>query len=194
MPKKEIETFCPSSRQDLRNWLEENHLSKPAVWLVLYRKKANVPSVSWSELVDEALCFGWIDSVRRTIDNERFMQFLSPRKPKGTWSKINKEKIIQLSAAGLMTEAGLRAIERAKLNGSWSTLDAIDEMIIPADLAEALEANIVAGEYFHGLSKSSKKIILYWLGSAKQVETRQNRLGEIIESANERMKPKPFRS
>jgi uncharacterized protein YdeI (YjbR/CyaY-like superfamily) len=194
MPKQEIETFCPTSRQDLRRWLEENHLSKPAVWLVLYRKKAGVPSVSWSELVDEALCFGWIDSVRRTIDNERFMQFLSPRKPKGTWSKINKEKIIQLSAAGLMTEAGLGAIERAKQNGSWSTLDAVDDMIIPADLAEALEANIVAGEYFQSLSKSSKKIILYWLGSAKQTETRQKRLGEIIESANERMKPKPFRS
>ena len=194
MLKQEIETFCPTSRQHLRNWLEENHLSKPAVWLVLYRKKASVPSVSWSELVDEALCFGWIDSVRRTIDNERFMQFLSPRKPKGTWSKINKEKIIQLSAAGLMTEAGLQAIEKAKQNGSWSTLDAIDDMIIPADLEEALEANIVAGEYFQSLSKSSKKIILYWLGSAKQTETRQKRLGEIIESANERVKPKPFRS
>ncbi|MCP9755508.1 hypothetical protein EGI26_10110 [Lacihabitans sp. CCS-44] len=193
MPKQEIETFCPTSRQDLRRWLEENHLSKPAVWLVLYRKKAGVPSVSWSELVDEALCFGWIDSVRRTIDNERFMQFLSPRKPKGTWSKINKEKIIQLSDAGLMTEAGLQAIERAKQNGSWSTLDAVEDMIIPADLADALEANIVAGEYFQSLSKSSKKIILYWLGSAKQTETRQKRLGEIIESANERMKPKPFR-
>lgn len=193
MPKQEIETFCPTSRQDLRNWLEENHLSKPAIWLVLYRKKAGVPSVSWSELVDEALCFGWIDSVRRTIDNERFMQFLSPRKPKGTWSKINKEKTIQLSAAGLMTEAGLQAIERAMQNGSWSTLDAIDDMIIPADLADALQTNIVAGEYFQGLSKSSKKIILYWLGSAKQTETRQKRLGEIIESANERTKPKPFR-
>lgn len=85
MPKEEIEMFCPTSRQDLRQWLEENHHSKPAVWLVLYKKKASGTTISWSELVDEALCFGWIDSVRRPIDNEKFMQFLSPRKPKGTW-------------------------------------------------------------------------------------------------------------
>jgi uncharacterized protein YdeI (YjbR/CyaY-like superfamily) len=130
-PKKEIELFCPTSRQDLRRWLEENHHLKPAVWLVLYKKKASGTTISWSELVDEALCFGWIDSVRRPIDNEKFMRFLSPRKPKGTWSKVNRGKINQLISQGLMTNAGLKVIEKAKQNGSWTILDEVKDLIIP---------------------------------------------------------------
>ena len=110
MEKKEIETFYPTSQQQWRQWLEENHRSKQAVWLVHYKKKSGVPTISWSEAVDEALCFGWIDSVRKTLDNETFIQFFSKRKPNGTWSKVNKKKIRQLVEAGLMTQAGLGKI------------------------------------------------------------------------------------
>lgn len=180
-PKKEIELFCPTSRQDLRRWLEENHHLKPAVWLVLYKKKASGTTISWSELVDEALCFGWIDSVRRPIDNEKFMQFLSPRKLKGPWSKVNKEKITQFIADGLMTEAGLKVIERAKQNGSWTILDEVEDLIIPADLVDALKLKPDAEEYFMGLSKSVRKLLLSWLVFAKQASTRQKRIKEIVD-------------
>ena len=193
MPKEEIEMFCPTSRQDLRQWLEENHRLKSAVWLVLYKKKASGTTISWSELVDEALCFGWIDSVRRPIDAEKFMQFLSPRKPKGTWSKVNKEKIIQLISEGLMTEAGLEVIEKAKKNGSWTILDEVEEVIIPADLVAALKLKPDAEEYFVGFSKSVKKLLLSWLVFAKQASTREKRINEIVESASQNTKPKQFR-
>lgn len=193
MPKEEVELFCPTSRQDLRRWLEENHHSKTAVWLVLYKKNASGLSISWSELVDEALCFGWIDSVRRPIDDEKFMQFLSPRKPKGTWSKVNKEKIIQLMADGLMTDAGIKVIEKAKQNGSWTILDEVEEMTIPADLEAALKSAPDAEEYFLGLSKSVRKSLLQWLVFAKQASTRQKRINEIVESASLKTKPKQFR-
>ncbi len=193
MPKEEIEMFCPTSRQDLRRWLEENHDSKTAVWLVLYKKKASGTTITWSELVDEALCFGWIDSVRRPIDSDKFMQFLSPRKPKGTWSKVNKEKITQLISEGLMTDAGLKVIERAKENGSWTILDEVEELIIPVDLATALKSEPEAEEYFFSLSKSVRKLLLTWLVFAKQDSTRQKRLNEIVESAILKMKPKQLR-
>ena len=193
MPKEEIEIFCPTSRQDLRRWLEENHHSKTALWLVLNKKKASGTTISWSELVDEALCFGWIDSVRRPIDSDKFMQFLSPRKPKGTWSKVNKEKITQLISEGLMTDVGLKVIERAKENGSWTILDEVEEMIIPIDLAAALKSEPEAEEYFMGLSKSVRKLLLTWLVFAKQDSTRQKRLNEIVESASLKMKPKQFK-
>src|SRR5690606_32773259 len=96
MPEKEIETFYPKNIQEWRKWLVKNHLKKNAVWLVMYKKAANEPSVSWSDAVDEALCFGWIDSVKKKLDEVRSIQFFSKRKPKSTWSKINKEKVKKL--------------------------------------------------------------------------------------------------
>jgi uncharacterized protein YdeI (YjbR/CyaY-like superfamily) len=118
MQEKDIETFYPTSQQAWRMWLQENHRSKQSVWLVCYKKKANIPTVMWSDAVDEAICFGWIDSKRITIDDDKFMQFFTKRKPNGTWSKVNKEKIKQLTDKGLMTEAGFECIEKAKQNGS----------------------------------------------------------------------------
>lgn len=120
MQKKEvdIETICPSSRQEWRAWLKENHDSKQAVWLIQYKKNTNVPSISWSEAVDEALCFGWIDSTRKSIDKEKFIQFFSRRKSRSNWSKINKAKVAQLIEQGLMEKAGFQSIEVSKENGS----------------------------------------------------------------------------
>lgn len=193
MPKKEIETYYPKSQADWRNWLEKNHQSKQSVWLVFYKSSTNIPSVSWSEAVDEALCFGWIDSTKKTIDDDSYMQYFCKRKPKSNWSKINKGKVKVLIEKGLMEEAGYKSIEIAKENGSWSFLDAVEALVIPEDL-EAEFANYKGSiEYFDGLSKSTKKILLYWVVSAKRKETRQKRIIEIAENAGKNRKPKQFR-
>ncbi|MES2796119.1 MAG: YdeI/OmpD-associated family protein [Bacteroidota bacterium] len=176
----EIETFCPASRQEWRDWLMKNHDLKQSVWLVQYKKSSGIPSLTWSESVDEALCFGWIDSVRKPIDHEKFIQFFSRRKPKGTWSKINKEKIKQLIDANLMTQAGFESIEKAKQNGSWTILDEVEELTIPPDLVAAFKNQPKAEEYFLSLSKSAKKILLHSLVFAKRPETRENRINKII--------------
>lgn len=192
MKNKEIETFCPTNRQEWRQWLEENHLSKQSVWLVQHKKKTGIATISWSDAVDEALCFGWIDSVRKTLDHETFIQFFSKRKPNGTWSKINKEKIKQLIDEGLMTTAGLECIERAKQNGSWTILDEVEELIIPEDLEKEFETQPSSKDFFLSLSKSVRKAILQWLVLAKQQETRQKRIAEIVELAAQKRKPKQF--
>lgn len=192
MEKKEIETFYPTSQQQWRQWLEENHRSKQAVWLVHYKKKSGVPTISWSEAVDEALCFGWIDSVRKTLDNETFIQFFSKRKPNGTWSKVNKEKIRQLVEAGLMTQAGLESIETAKQNGSWTILDEVEELILPNDLEIEFNTQPGSKDFFLSLSKSVRKAMLQWLVLAKQPETRQKRIREIVELAALKQKPNRF--
>ena len=192
MQQKEIETFYPTSQQQWRQWLEENHRSKQAVWLVHYKKKSGVPTISWSEAVDEALCFGWIDSVRKTLDNETFIQFFSKRKPNGTWSKVNKEKIRQLVEAGLMTQAGLESIETAKQNGSWTILDEVEELILPNDLEIEFNTQPGSKDFFLSLSKSVRKAMLQWLVLAKQPETRQKRIREIVELAALKQKPNRF--
>ena len=144
------------------------------------------------EAVDEALCFGWIDSVRKTLDNETFIQFFSKRKPNGTWSKVNKEKIRQLVEAGLMTQAGLESIETAKQNGSWTILDEVEELILPNDLEIEFNTQPGSKDFFLSLSKSVRKAMLQWLVLAKQPETRQKRIREIVELAALKQKPNRF--
>jgi uncharacterized protein YdeI (YjbR/CyaY-like superfamily) len=148
----------------------------------------------YSEAVDEALCFGWIDSKTKPLDEEKFMQFFSKRKTKSVWSKINKEKIEHLTNAGLMTKAGFDSIEIAKQNGSWTILDEAEALIIPNDLEEEFENNPNAKTYFLSLSRSDKRNILQWLVLAKRAETRAKRIREIIELANINNKPKQFTS
>lgn len=192
MPKEE-QTFCPNSRQEWRTWLHNKHKTELSIWLIFYKTSAKVPTLTWSEAVDEALCFGWIDSTKKTIDNEIYMQYFCPRKPKSNWSKINKAKVEQLINNKLMTNAGLSCIETAKENGSWNFLDDVEDVIIPADLKEELIKNTTAMDYFESLSDSAKKIMLYWVISAKRAETRQKRIGEIVTNACEGLKPKQFR-
>jgi len=193
MPSKEIETVCPESRTDWRKWLEKNHQSKQSVWLVFYKKKSKKPTLTWSEAVDEALCFGWIDSVKKTIDTEKYKQYFSKRQAKSNWSKINKDKIEILIEKGLMEEEGYKSIEIAKENGSWIILDGVEELEIPEDLKEEFANYKGSMEYFNSLSKSAKKILLYWGISAKRNETREKRIIEIAENASKNLKPKQFR-
>lgn len=192
MEKEAIEIFYPASRTAWRVWLQENHLSKQSVWLLCYNKASKKPTVSWADAVEEALCFGWIDSKKMKIDEETAHQFFSKRKAKSTWSKINKEKVIKLVEQGLMTTAGLEVMEIAKQNGSWTLLDDVEALIIPKDLEAGLQSSENAMAYFLSLSKSVKKAILQWLVLAKRPETRQNRINEIVELAAKNKKPKQF--
>ena len=184
--------FYPSTLGEWRQWLSENHVEKEFVWLVFYKKKTGKPTITWSQSVDEALCFGWIDSVQKKYDEERSIQFFSKRKPKSTWSKINKEKIKNLINEGRMTQAGLDCITIAKQNGSWTILDEVEELIIPEDLAIELNAKADAKDFFMSLSKSIRKAMLQWLVLAKRPETRQKRITEIVELADKKQKPKQF--
>ncbi len=193
MQNKEPETFYPANRSEWRQWLEENHRYRQSIWLLCYKKKSNVPTISWSESVDEALCFGWIDSTRKTLDDEKFIQFFTRRKPTSVWSKINKEKVKQLIDAGLMTQAGLECIEIAQQNGSWTILDEVEELKIPEDLEKGLDLQQGSMDFFLSLSKSARKSILQWLVLAKREETRQKRIAEIATLAAQQLKPKQFR-
>ncbi|OHX65425.1 YdeI/OmpD-associated family protein [Flammeovirga pacifica] len=181
------------NRQEWREWLELNHSKKDAVWLIFYKKSSSNFNLSWSESVDESLCFGWIDSTKKTIDNERFKQYFSKRKPKSNWSRVNKEKVKNLIEQGLMRDAGFKSISIAKENGSWTILDSVENLEIPNELEQAFKCNKEAKEYFENLSKSEKKILLYWIVSAKREETRTKRIVEIVENGNMQMKPKQFR-
>lgn len=186
----QLETFQAQNRQAWREWLAENHQSYVGIWLIYYKIKSGKPSIRYSEAVKEALCFGWIDSKVKALDSDRYMQIFTPRKPKSVWSKLNKQYIVELIDQGLMTEAGLAKITAAKADGSWTSLDAIEALIIPDDLQQALAANADANQYFVTLSKTTKKNILFWIASAKRPETRMKRILQTIESAAQNQNPK----
>ncbi|MBX2903960.1 MAG: YdeI/OmpD-associated family protein [Chitinophagales bacterium] len=192
MSISEIEHYYPKTKEQWRNWLAKNHVHKDAVWLIMYKQSTNKPSVTWSDAVDEALCFGWIDSIKKTLDEERTIQFFSKRKPNSTWSKINKQKVSILIEKGLMTHAGLACIQIAKQNGSWCILDSVEALEIPADLKEALTAHANAMNFFLSLSKSTKKALLQWIVLAKRAETREKRIQEVATLASKQQKPKQF--
>ena len=192
MQKNETAIFYPESPAAWREWLSHNHLSQQSVWLVFYRKETKRPSITWSEAVDIALCYGWIDSKKIKIDEETSHQFFSKRKPNSTWSKINKQKVQHLTQAGLMTATGFKSIETAKQNGSWDILNDVEELLIPADLETAFANNPDARDYFLSLSKSIRKAILQWVVLAKRPETRLRRITEIAALAKLKQKPNIF--
>ncbi len=190
--EEEIKTFYPKTRGEWREWLALNHASAKSVWLVYYKVGSGFPSIKYAEALDEALCFGWIDSTAKTIDNQSYRQFFSQRKPKSVWSKVNKAKVEKLIEAGLMTEAGLARIEIAKKNGSWNILDEAEALIVPPDLQMEFNKFPEAEAYFQTLSRTNKRNILQWLVLAKKEETRKKRIEEIVNLAREKKKPKQF--
>lgn len=192
MAKTDTETFYASSQQEWRKWLKKHHNTKESIWLIYYKKASGVPSLSWSQAVDEALCFGWIDSTARAIDEEKYMQYFCRRKPRSPWSKINKDKVERLAQAGLMAPAGIQAIELAMQNGSWTVADEAETGAIPPDLQQALVDQPGAEAFFTSLSPSVRKNIINWLTTAKRPETRQKRAAEIATQAALSLKPKQF--
>jgi uncharacterized protein YdeI (YjbR/CyaY-like superfamily) len=178
--KQEVLTICPQSRQHWREWLQANHAQHQAVWLVYHKKASATPTLTWSEAVDEALCFGWIDSQAKPIDEEKYQQFFSRRKPTSGWSRVNKEKIARLITAGSMMPAGLASIETAQQNGTWALLDEVEELRLPADLVLAFAQQPAAKSHFLGLSRTTKRTLLLGLILAKRPATRQQRIAAIL--------------
>lgn len=169
-----------SDREALARWLSENHARRESVWLVLPRKRDSGAHVPWSDVVDEALCWGWIDSLPRKLDEARTMLRLSPRKPGSAWSKVNREKVARLLAQGRIAPPGLAVIEAAKADGSFDKLAEIDDLSPPADLAEALAADPRARAAFDGFPRSSRRAILEWILQAKRPETRATRVARTV--------------
>lgn len=172
----------PHNRAEWRAWLEKHHNSENSVWLIYNKVKSGKSILSHTDAIDEALCFGWIDSKGMSVDDTAFKVSFTKRKPKSMWSKINKEKVERLIAQGLMTDSGLAVVETAKQNGSWTMLDDVEALVIPDDLQREFNENPTAATYFENLSRSAKRAFLLALKMAKQEETRRKRIADFIAS------------
>lgn len=188
MIKPPPNSIHPKSRAEWRKWLEANHRRTEGVWLITYKKATGKPRVDYAEAVEEALCFGWIDSKGNKLDDERSMLWMAPRKVKTGWSKLNKERVNKLIKAGLMAPAGLAKVEAAKKDGSWNALDSVAALEIPPDLARAFSKNKRAKEYFEDFPRSVKGAILQWIISAKKPETRAKRIEETVTKAEKNIR------
>lgn len=175
-----LERVEVTSRTQWRAWLKKHHTRAQGIWLVHWKKARPDKYIGYDAIVEEALCFGWIDSLPRKLDAERTMLYLSPRKPKSVWSKLNKDRIVHLEATGLMTEAGRAKIEASKLDGTWTTLDAVEAMAMPDELTNALARDRIARKHFEAFPPGSRKIILQWINSAKTIATRDKRISETV--------------
>ena len=176
-----------------RAWLRRHHRTSPGVWLVYHKKHSATPSVRYDEAVREALCFGWIDSLVRTVDAERYRQIFTPRKPGSGWSAANKRRVARLLAEGRMQPAGLAKVRAAKADGSWSALDAAESLRVPPDLRSALAAEGGALRNFRGYAASLRKAMIYWLASAKRAETRTRRMAKLVSYAATHTSAREFR-
>ncbi len=181
----------PPDRAAWRAWLAANHTRPTGIWVVMDRRGTNPTQVDYEAAVEEALCFGWIDSKVVKLDVKRTLQWFSPRRPRGTWARTNKARVERLTAAGLMTPAGLAVIEQAKRDGTWTLLDDVENLVVPDDLAAAFAAAPPAQANWDSFSRSAKMAILYWVIQAKRPETRAARVAEtarraaVNEKANE---------
>lgn len=171
------------SRATWRRWLSAHHARSSGIWLVTWRKDSGGPYLAYDAIVEEALCFGWIDSKPRALDATRTMLWLAPRKPGSGWSRANKQRIERLLAAGRMAAPGLARIEAARRDGSWSKLDAVEDLVVPDDLAQALAAAPPATSAFAAFPRSVRRGILEWIGNAKRDATRAARIEETARLA-----------
>jgi len=178
------------NRGEWRKWLEKNHSTKDGLWLIHYKKKSNKKSVSHPHAVEEALCFGWIDSKLKRIDEERYILRYTPRKGKSVWSKINKDTAEKLISLGKMTEAGLEKIKIAKKQGLWnSAYTNLKKDRLPSDLKEALIKNRDAWKNFNNFANSYRNSYISWIKGAKSDITRKKRIDEVVKKSIENKKP-----
>jgi uncharacterized protein YdeI (YjbR/CyaY-like superfamily) len=183
----------PLTRAAWRAWLEENHTRAEGVWLITYKKATGKARIEYGEAVEEALCFGWVDSKPNTLDVERALLWFAPRKPGTGWSKANKARVERMIAAGLMAPAGLAKVEAAKADGSWSALDAVEALEIPDDLDRALAGSPTARRHWDAFPRSVKRSILEWIGNARRPETRARRVEETVSRAAENRRANQWR-
>ncbi len=181
------------SDTEWRSWLHNNHRSYNGIYLIFYKIECDEPSMRWEEAVKIALCYGWIDSTVKSLGNGKRKQYFSPRKPKSIWSALNKKYIAELLQENLIHQSGLNAITIAKENGSWTALDAIENLVIPEDLQQAFNKNKTAFDNYQGFAPSYRKNYLYWIDSAKRQETRQKRITEMIKLCEANIKSRDNR-
>ncbi len=183
--KFDFPLYHPADLAAWRTWLEHHHDRERGVWVVSWRRGSGRERVPYPDLVEEALCFGWIDSTMRTLDDDRGLQLMTPRKPKSGWTRLNRQRVADLEAAGRMTDAGRRAVEVAKANGYWTLADAMEDGVVPDDLAAALDANAAARKAWDGFAPSARKPMLWWLLTAAKPETRATRIAKIVAEAEQ---------
>ena len=178
-----LKSYYAKDRKAWRNWLQKHHAKVPGVWLIYYKKDSGKTRVSYDDAVEEALCFGWIDSIMKPIDEDKYMQKFTPRKIKSVWSALNKKRIEKLTEQKLMTPAGMAIIDAGKKNGSWVQLDHVENFIVPPDLKKLFVKNKKVLKYFEGLGKFRQRQWLYGLHNAKLAETRANRIADLVAEA-----------
>ncbi len=176
------------SRQAIRDWLRANHATGTTFWLVTFKKHVSEQHVPYGDIVEELLCFGWIDARTRRVDDNRTMLLVAPRKAGSTWSASNKKRVAELTQRGLMTVAGQRKVDAARRDGSWTYLDDIEKLIVPDDLVAAFVHNKSAKKNYEAFTASSRKIILFWIKSAKRDATRAKRIAETVRLAAKNVK------
>jgi len=191
--KDGVNSFYAESIKDWRNWLSENHDKETSVWLIIYKKHSSKPSITYSEAVDKALCFGWIDSKPNKRDDESYYQFFAKRNPKSNWSRVNKEKVARLIEENRMAKAGLQMIELAKESGTWTALDAVENLEIPEDMQALFDQKPEAFKNWENFPRSVKRGILEWIFTAKRPATREKRVRETVELAEKNIRANQFR-
>jgi uncharacterized protein YdeI (YjbR/CyaY-like superfamily) len=191
--KNGIPAIRAATRSEWRKWLTKNHKRQEAVWLIIYHKELERQSVYYAEAVEEAICFGWIDSKPNKRDSESYYLFFAKRKEKSNWSKANRERAERMIAAGLMKPAGQAMIDIALKIGTWKALDKVQQNVIPVDLKKALQKNKKALTNFNAFPPSSKRIILEWLLNAKKSETRAKRIEETVKLAAKNIRANHYR-
>jgi len=178
---KLTEKLHVTNRDDWRAWLRKNHDIEKEVWLIYYKKHTGKPRIPYDDVVDEAICFGWIDSLVKRIDDEKFAQKFTPRKGKSRWSEANKRRARKMIEEGKMTKAGLAKIQEAEKSGEWfKKTSTSKELVVFPELRKALESNKKALYNFNNLANSYKRNLIGWIASAKREETRERRLTEAI--------------
>jgi uncharacterized protein YdeI (YjbR/CyaY-like superfamily) len=183
IPEADADRVHAETREQWRAWLTANHRRPTGVWLVSWRQQTGRPRVSYDESVEEALCFGWVDSKGRRLDDDRTMLWFAPRKPDSAWSRSNKERVARLEAAGLMQPAGLAVVAAAKASDAWTRLDEVEGLVVPDDLAAAFDAHPGARRHWDGFPRSVRRAILEWIVQARRAETRAKRIAETAERA-----------
>lgn len=193
MPASNLKSYYAKDRNAWRKWLEKNHAKSAGIWLIYYKKTSGKKRLEYNDAVEEALCFGWIDSTARPLDEERYMQRFTPRKSKSGWSRLNKQRIEKMTGHGLMTAAGLEKIDAAKRNGTWESLDQIyapaDQLQIPGDLNEALSKQNKAKANFENFAVFTRRQFLYWINASRREETRKARIKQAVLMCAQNKKP-----
>jgi len=177
------------SGKDLNRWLNENYNTENELWVRIFKKNTGIPSVTWKEVVIEALCWGWIDGIKKSYDEQSYLQRITPRRSRSTWSKINTEHAEKLIQEGRMEAPGLVQVQEAKKDGRWDKAYSTSEMEVPLDFIAALDSRPKAKRFYETLTKSNRFVIAYGLGSAKKTETRSRRFNKYLKLLEQEKKP-----